>query len=82
MKIKPRKKWAKRKDRKPRRKTERERQMMMNKKRIRHETRKKRKEKGQSTWSHVLKDWVPNIQAMYRKRKVKTVDKKSKKEKK
>lgn len=54
-----------RKKRKKRRKTKREQQMMMNKNRVRHEARKKGKDRNNSTMSHVMGDWAPHIQAMF-----------------
>lgn len=54
-----------------RKRTERERHMLLSKKRHRHELRKRRKQKGQSaTYSDdsllAGYDYTPNIQAMFR----------------
>lgn len=69
MKLKLGKKGAPRKERKPRRKTAREKQMWLNKKRVQHETRKKKKQKGPGQLSRALKDYTPNITAMFRRSK-------------
>lgn len=64
-----------------RKRTKRERQMLLNKKRFRHELRKRRKQ-DQGSWVYSVGNkllYHPNILAMFRKPKDKKKEKRGKK---
>lgn len=66
---KMRKEGTPRPKRKPRKKTVRERLMLSENKRRRHEMRKRRKQKGQPQYSTVTDRYSPNIEAMFKKKR-------------
>lgn len=69
---KMRKEGAPRPKRKPRKKTVRERLMLSENKRLRHEMRKKRKQTGQSpicTTRFGEERYSPNLEAMFRRKR-------------
>jgi len=66
---KMRKEGTPRPKRKPRKKTVRERLMLSENKRMRHEMRKRRKQKGQPFYNPDTDRYSPNVEAMFRKKR-------------